>query len=373
MNKLFNEALEALRATVNEGKKKNPFQKALAKAFITHDAKTKKKSYPPGTTRKWKNGEFVKQADGSWKPVSDSGSKVSTPPPTPPTKRDWKFLSSFGNQVNQRVLDFSAAGSFSLGLSINHDTKTFDARISAYDAFAGAGQELARKKGFSSKEDAEGWIDGELGKLKAPKAEPAKPEAPKSAGAWTDLGSGSHKYVNNGIEARIDPSDFIPGGGGFFDIEVLKLDNSTHDIHRVQGLDKAKRLATDWADSFAADLKKSDAKPGQAPTLDTVAAAMKHVKTRTGGGMKVSIDNGQYPGIHLDPENRQRLDHYVGKHYRPGPDEDPEGWDSEGWEDEYAGPLAAEIEKALKDKGFDTAKLDIDVGEKGHVYIQIRR
>jgi hypothetical protein len=69
-----------------------------------------------------------------------------------------------------------------------------------------------------------------------------------------------------------------------------------------------------------------------------------------------------------EPYYRERLDHYVGRNYHPGPDDDPEGWDEEGWQQEYVGPLVRKVTAAL-DHHFGPGLFWIDVGEKGHVYI----
>ena len=68
------------------------------------------------------------------------------------------------------------------------------------------------------------------------------------------------------------------------------------------------------------------------------------------------------------PENRQRLDHYVGWNYRPGEDDDPEGWDEEGWWTEYAGPLKREVQVKL-DARFGKGNFSVSIGEKGHIHV----
>ena len=83
-------------------------------------------------------------------------------------------------------------------------------------------------------------------------------------------------------------------------------------------------------------------------------------------------DDPQYPGFTVETSRRQRLDHYVGKHYHPGPDDDEEGWDSEGWWDDYAGPLQKKVQGAL-DGRFGKDVMDVDIGEKGHVEVNIQK
>lgn len=70
----------------------------------------------------------------------------------------------------------------------------------------------------------------------------------------------------------------------------------------------------------------------------------------------------------VTPWGRQRLDHYVGSNYHPGPDDDPEGWDSEGWEEDYAGPLEREVQAKL-DARFGKGLFSVGIGEKGHIEV----
>jgi len=70
----------------------------------------------------------------------------------------------------------------------------------------------------------------------------------------------------------------------------------------------------------------------------------------------------------VTPWNRQRLDHYVGRNYRPGEDDDREGWDSEGWREEYARPLEREVQAKL-DARFGKGLFSVDIGEKGHINV----
>jgi DNA-binding ferritin-like protein len=76
----------------------------------------------------------------------------------------------------------------------------------------------------------------------------------------------------------------------------------------------------------------------------------------------------QSPHWSVEPQNRQRLDHYVGSYYNPGPDDDPEGWDQDGWDEEYAGPLHDEVQSKL-DARFGTGVFQVDIGEKGHISV----
>ena len=103
-----------------------------------------------------------------------------------------------------------------------------------------------------------------------------------------------------------------------------------------------------------------------APVVDPKKAILSHVseelrfmpKMSTGGRMR-NLEVHEY-GWTLEPEWRQRLDHYGN---------DGDGWDENGWEMDYAGPLREEAQKWL-DKTFGPNHLSADVGEKGHLDIQ---
>ena len=106
---------------------------------------------------------------------------------------------------------------------------------------------------------------------------------------------------------------------------------------------------------------------------EDVKAALDGKHTKTGGRLHVlqAGTSAHGPFVRLEPEHRERLDHYVGANYFPGEDEDPEGWDSEGWKNEYAGPLRREVEEILK--AARIVGWTVDIGEKGHVLVEARR
>lgn len=103
-----------------------------------------------------------------------------------------------------------------------------------------------------------------------------------------------------------------------------------------------------------------------APVVDPKKAIISHVseelrsmpKMSTGGRLR-NLDPHEY-GWSLEPEWRERLDHYGN---------DGDGWDEDGWERDYAGPLREEAQAWL-DKTFGPNHLSADVGEKGHLNIQ---
>lgn len=99
-----------------------------------------------------------------------------------------------------------------------------------------------------------------------------------------------------------------------------------------------------------------------------VKSALANRKTKTGGRLELDKEGSDENFISFEPQYRQRLDHY-GTSY-DSDDEEQEGWDEEGWEQDYAGPLRDEVEAMLKDAGFDLNQWVVDVGEKGHVEVQ---
>ena len=109
-----------------------------------------------------------------------------------------------------------------------------------------------------------------------------------------------------------------------------------------------------------------------APTLsaDEVTNFLRSMGTRKGGRNRNVVFYNARDGWSAEPDHRQRLDHYVGSYYNPGEDDDPEGWDSEGWEDEYAGPLRKEVQDKL-DARFGKGVLSVDIGEKGHIDVSL--
>jgi hypothetical protein len=107
------------------------------------------------------------------------------------------------------------------------------------------------------------------------------------------------------------------------------------------------------------------------PSVGQVTDFLRSMVTQTGGQtQRVTTQPDMQGGVtwFVEPWNRQRLDHYVGRNYHPDEDDDPEGWDSEGWEEEYAGPLRRQVQAYL-DSQFGKGRFSVDIGEKGHIYV----
>jgi hypothetical protein len=91
-------------------------------------------------------------------------------------------------------------------------------------------------------------------------------------------------------------------------------------------------------------------------TSEFVVTLLNGRNTKAGGRLKVGAVEEEF--VEFEPYKRQRLDHYGN---------DGEGWDEEGWETDYAGPLRAEVRAILKTGG--ATQWDVEIGEKGHVEV----
>ena len=107
--------------------------------------------------------------------------------------------------------------------------------------------------------------------------------------------------------------------------------------------------------------------------MEEITDALKRMRLGPVGGRVVDVD--YYPGVHpswsVEPSNRQRLDHYVGANYYPEGDDDPEGWDEDGWNEEYAEPIQGAALAWLADAFGSKGLFYVEVGEKGHIDIQL--
>lgn len=78
-------------------------------------------------------------------------------------------------------------------------------------------------------------------------------------------------------------------------------------------------------------------------------------------GKARSVESLGEDGWSVDPQYRQRLDHFGN---------DGDGWDEDGWSDEYAGPVADAALARLESK-FGKGLFYVDVGEKGHIDVTL--
>ena len=99
----------------------------------------------------------------------------------------------------------------------------------------------------------------------------------------------------------------------------------------------------------------------QAIEPSEVTSRLKRMRTKTGGTTyQVDYDDGQFKSWYVEPNHRQRLDHFGN---------DGEGWDEEGWNESYAEPVWDEA-NAWLDKEFGRGLFKVgDVGEKGYIKI----
>lgn len=135
------------------------------------------------------------------------------------------------------------------------------------------------------------------------------------------------------------------------------------------------RLRAEQAEKDRLEREEQERVKREAPTdyMAEITDALKRMRLGPVGGRVVDVD--YYPGAHpswsVEPSNRQRLDHYVGNNYDPGEDDDPEGWDQDGWDEEYAGPVSSAASKWLAEAFGSEGLFYIDVGDKGHIDIQL--
>ena len=166
---------------------------------------------------------------------------------------------------------------------------------------------------------------------------------------------------------------------------ILNIEVGVRDVGRIY--DKVTdRLyyRTEWEalvkkrkqDELALRQQEADRAKAEEQRQNSPAARMEEIESflrsmRYMGGRANRVDSYD-TGFSVDTSNRERLDHYVGSNYYPDEEEgdDPEGWDSDGWEEEYAGPMREDVQTKL-DARFGKGVCDVDIGEKGHVDIEV--
>jgi hypothetical protein len=94
------------------------------------------------------------------------------------------------------------------------------------------------------------------------------------------------------------------------------------------------------------------------PSLDAVRGRLRSTRLGPGGSVQ-SVEELSPTEWSVEPRDRKRLDHYGNG---------GEGWDDEGWQRDYAGPMSAAAEKWLEAE-FGKGLFGVDVDEKGYVFI----
>lgn len=100
-------------------------------------------------------------------------------------------------------------------------------------------------------------------------------------------------------------------------------------------------------------------------TPKQVVNALAGFHTKTGGQILDSETFQEESGGHtitFDLQGRRRLDHFGN---------DGDGWDTDGWEEEYVRPLVAEVKARLVARHVDPSTVSIEIGEKGHLEIYV--
>lgn len=218
-------------------------------------------------------------------------------------------------------------------------------------------------------------------KPRAPSAEELQ-AALKALGVPTHVNPGyqfGHPYLVTHDQTRIiwslkgdevawflsDPSGgsaFLPGNAndyrGEFKLGARPVAQFAKDVKKALG-------------KLAAAEEAKRAEKAKAESSDAgVTRALEGLTWRgVGGGRFLSVESVGKGEWSAEPRERARLDHYTGQDYQPDEDDDPEGWDQDGWQEEYAGPLESAVQKALDEEFGPGVLRVVDVGEKGHVDI----
>ena len=107
------------------------------------------------------------------------------------------------------------------------------------------------------------------------------------------------------------------------------------------------------------------------PSVGDIYNFMIKSKTSNGGRVMRGVIHDHFPrswNLSLEPSYRERLDHYGN---------DGEGWDSDGWWSDYAGPLEEEVNNMLTDKFpvllKNRDKWSASVDEKGFIDIDLNK
>lgn len=115
--------------------------------------------------------------------------------------------------------------------------------------------------------------------------------------------------------------------------------------------------------------KQKAAPPGL--NSNDVTNFLKQLQTRKGGRIvRVHKEQGFWSA---EPAHRQRLDHYVGGFDFRDPDDDmydPEGWNSDAWEEEYSEPLRREVVEKLNSR-FGKGLFTVDIDDKGFINVYL--
>jgi hypothetical protein len=130
---------------------------------------------------------------------------------------------------------------------------------------------------------------------------------------------------------------------------------SSYDKDMAAAREREERIR---AEKAAAEKAEAEKKAAGNFSVDEVTRFLSGLRTKTAGRLK----RPEWTGAEwlAEPENRERLDHYGSS------EDDEDGWDSEGWDEDYASPLRDEIVARLEGE-FGADLFDVEIDDKGYV------
>lgn len=130
-------------------------------------------------------------------------------------------------------------------------------------------------------------------------------------------------------------------------------------------LEIAAAIVKDMKDRLAREGYNTNSQPaprsGEFGPLDDVKGNLKRMKLGPGGRVR-AVDFDGRSTWEIEPTDRQRLDHYGN---------DGDGWDEEGWREDYAYPMEAAARKWLNEAYAPGVFQVEETGEKGHLYVSL--
>lgn len=148
---------------------------------------------------------------------------------------------------------------------------------------------------------------------------------------------------------KLDKGSTVYRRQGDREINWLCFDCKENERTRVGKLRTAQEIAALHKEHGVAETTR--------PTVEQVAALLRGLNTKFGSMSQVRIHREGWIMVDAEPRGRQRLDHYGN---------DGDGWDDEGWSNDYASPLHKQVMAAL-DSRFPGHGLQVEIDEKGWV------
>lgn len=119
--------------------------------------------------------------------------------------------------------------------------------------------------------------------------------------------------------------------------------------------------------------RERDHATSRAGLIERIQSFLKGLRYGPAGRARnVDFSDGPHPSFEVDPQERQRLDHY-GTSFEEdddGEEVEQEGWDSDSWEEDYANPIISIVRPRLQEE-FGDLGWSIDIDDKGFINIDV--